>query len=286
MIVRWLDRPATCIDQRHVVCVSQSCLRSNSCRSSVCRCGPAAAFQQSNSNIDEIRRVWGVRWEKVSAAAATPTLATPHSSGTISRRDRISRNHTLPSVDRISLNSSLALHVGIIRRLLPRLSNHCWFQHLSLSRNIATYSRFLSLVCCVCVLFILLTADISARLRQPVYSTTLSAAVAMSSLPTEQGKKAIEANRAILSADEQRTVDLLLDNDQAHLFAHWPAAGQQDEDKHRFLKQCALIESAYLGGIKTYVSRAKQLLAFAQQGGNPYEGQPAHNPRLLTAHNS
>ena len=97
----------------------------------------------------------------------------------------------------------------------------------------------------------------------------------MSKLPTEEGKKALEPNRSILSPDEQRTVDLLLENDQAHLFAHWPPAGQQDDDKHRFLKQCALIESAYLGGIKTYVSRAKQLLAFAQQGGNPYEGQKA-----------
>ena len=97
----------------------------------------------------------------------------------------------------------------------------------------------------------------------------------MSKLPTAEGKKAIEANRSIFSADEQRTVDLLLESDQAHLFAHWPAAGEKDDDKHRFLKQCALIESAYLGGIKTYVSRAKELLAFAQQGGNPYEGQPA-----------
>ena len=100
----------------------------------------------------------------------------------------------------------------------------------------------------------------------------------MSKLPTSEGKAALEANRSILSADEQRTVQLLLDNDQAHLFAHWPPAGEKDADKHRFLTQCALIESAYLGGIATYVSRAKQLLAFAQQGGNPYEGYKVQEP--------
>ena len=97
-------------------------------------------------------------------------------------------------------------------------------------------------------------------------------------LPTEQGKAALEANRSLLSADEAKTADLLLAHDQAHLFAHWPAPGQHDADKHRFLAQCALIESAYLGGIATYVSRAKQLLAFAQQGGNPYEGYKVQEP--------
>ena len=140
---------------------------------------------------------------------------------------------------------------------------------------IAFYSRrYFTAVCCVLAFLLILSSELSTPSRQSTYPTTLPVTVLnMSKLPTEEGKKAIEANRSILSPDEQRTVDLLLDNDQAHLFAHWPPAGQQDDDKHRFLTQCALIESAYLGGIKTYVSRAKQLLAFAQQGGNPYEGQ-------------
>lgn len=67
----------------------------------------------------------------------------------------------------------------------------------------------------------------------------------------------MEANYSILSDEEKKTAQLLVENDQAHLFAHWPAPGKEDAEKHRFLKQCALIESAYLGGIKVGTGHAR-----------------------------
>jgi len=72
--------------------------------------------------------------------------------------------------------------------------------------------------------------------------------------------------------------DLLLELDQGHLFAHWPAAGEKDAEKKRFLAQVASIEDAYIGGVRTYVSRAKQLLRLAVQGANPYEGFRVKEP--------
>jgi UDP-sugar pyrophosphorylase len=99
-----------------------------------------------------------------------------------------------------------------------------------------------------------------------------------SKLPTEQGKKALEANSSILSSAERATADLLVSLDQAHLFAHWPAAGTEDANKHKFLAQVADIEHAYIGGIKQYVARAKQLLQFALSGGNPYDGYKVSEP--------
>ena len=143
-------------------------------------------------------------------------------------------------------------------------------------------------VLAVCLLFaalLILSPEALLHRLYPLYpyfslsSLPFSPSSAMSkALPTEQGRAALEANRGLLSAEEAKTADLLLAHDQAHLFAHWPAPGSRDADKHRFLAQCALIESAYLGGIATYVTRAKQLLAFAQQGGNPYEGYKVQEP--------
>ena len=137
----------------------------------------------------------------------------------------------------------------------------------------------LLLVCAVFSLLLVLSPDALLLRFYPAFSVFSFSSFAMSKpLPTEQGRKALEANRAILSPEEAKTADLLISNDQAHLFAHWPQPGDHDADKHRFLAQCALIESAYLGGISTYVKRAKELLAFAQQGGNPYEGYKVHEP--------
>jgi hypothetical protein len=73
--------------------------------------------------------------------------------------------------------------------------------------------------------------------------------------------------------------ETLLSLDQGHLFANWPAPGTQDADKKRFLKQAADVESAYIGGVKTYVERARKLLKLAAIGANPYEGFTVTEPK-------
>ena len=71
----------------------------------------------------------------------------------------------------------------------------------------------------------------------------------------------------------------MIELNQGHVFADWPAPGQKDEEKKKFLQQVADIEQAYIGGITTYVKRAKTLLHLAAVGANPFEGFQVSEPR-------
>eukprot|EP00898_Chlorokybus_atmophyticus_P004496 jgi/Chlat1/5047/Chrsp33S05056 len=82
----------------------------------------------------------------------------------------------------------------------------------------------------------------------------------------------LEANRKILSDDEVKLVDILLNEQQAHLFEHWSPAGENDNDKHRFLEQVAKLEANYVGGVGKYISNARELLAASREGKNPFDG--------------
>lgn len=44
-------------------------------------------------------------------------------------------------------------------------------------------------------------------------------------------------NLSLLSEREQALAAMLLECDQAHLFAGWPGPGEHDDDKHAFFKQ-------------------------------------------------
>ena len=80
------------------------------------------------------------------------------------------------------------------------------------------------------------------------------------------------ANRAILTPTELEMVDKLLGCGQEHLFEHWPAAGEGDDDKRRFLAQAAVCDAGYPGGISQYVANAKKLLKDSKEGVNPFDG--------------
>lgn len=67
-------------------------------------------------------------------------------------------------------------------------------------------------------------------------------------------------------------VDKLLACGQEHLFEHWPAAGEADDDKRRFLAQAATCDAGYPGGISQYVANAKKLLRDSKDGVNPFDG--------------
>lgn len=75
-----------------------------------------------------------------------------------------------------------------------------------------------------------------------------------------------------LSPEESKTVQLLLDNGQQHLFEAWPPKGEKDAEKHKLLAQAADLDKTVPGGIKGYCDRARKLLEDSRSGANPYEG--------------
>lgn len=58
---------------------------------------------------------------------------------------------------------------------------------------------------------------------------------------------------------------------QQHLFATWDPPGVHDDLKHKFFEQIKEIDKNYIGGISSYLKRAKTLLAGAKRGDNPFE---------------
>jgi len=76
---------------------------------------------------------------------------------------------------------------------------------------------------------------------------------------------------ANLRPEEVEIVKELLDMGQQHLFATWDPPGTHDEDKHKFFEQYSELDKSYVGGISTYLKRARLLLAGAKRGDNPYE---------------
>ena len=74
------------------------------------------------------------------------------------------------------------------------------------------------------------------------------------------------------TADENALIDKLLECGQEHLFEHWPAPGDADEDKKRFMAQATTCDAGYPGGIASYVSNARKLLEDSKRGVNPFDG--------------
>ncbi|MBN1606820.1 MAG: UTP--glucose-1-phosphate uridylyltransferase [Polyangiaceae bacterium] len=87
-----------------------------------------------------------------------------------------------------------------------------------------------------------------------------------------------------LDSDDQATVRLLVALDQSHLLAHWPPPGEATEKKRRMLAQARELDASYPGGLRRYLDRARELLAAARRGENPYAGNEPHVPhgRQLT----
>jgi len=98
-------------------------------------------------------------------------------------------------------------------------------------------------------------------------------------LDAELGRANLEANMSILTSEEKKLVQLLVEAGQVHVFAPWPAPGTRDADKKRLLAQVAELERVYPGGLKAYVTRAKDLLEKSRIGANPYEGFRVSEPK-------
>lgn len=79
-------------------------------------------------------------------------------------------------------------------------------------------------------------------------------------------------------AEKQALITLLLNAGQEHLFTNWDATGIQDAAKDSFLKSLLRINGSYPGGLPGYISNARNLLAEAKAGTNPFEGFIPHQP--------
>lgn len=55
----------------------------------------------------------------------------------------------------------------------------------------------------------------------------------------------LKENASILSPEEQKLGQLLIQIDQGHLFAHWGGPSDKVKEKHKFFEQVARIESQY-----------------------------------------
>jgi UDP-sugar pyrophosphorylase len=88
-------------------------------------------------------------------------------------------------------------------------------------------------------------------------------------------EKLLGSNAALLDEEERGLCQLLLDNGQEHLFAHWDPIGTNDQLKHQFFQQIKQLHESYLpnqGGLVAYIRNARKLLDDSMRGVNPLEG--------------
>jgi len=78
--------------------------------------------------------------------------------------------------------------------------------------------------------------------------------------------------------DDQALIAELRANGQEHLFADWDAPGTNDDAKAAFLQSLSRINGSYPGGLSSYISNARKLLAEAKIGANPFDGFVPHQP--------
>lgn len=79
-------------------------------------------------------------------------------------------------------------------------------------------------------------------------------------------------NLGLLSANQIKLAKMLMEEQQEHLFAHWPEPGSEDEKKKCFFDQVEKLDASYPGGLRVYIHNARQLLADSKAGKNPFDG--------------
>lgn len=60
------------------------------------------------------------------------------------------------------------------------------------------------------------------------------------------------------------------DRAQTHVYADWPPAGEDDEEKIKLCEQLADLDNSYPGGLTSYLTKAKRLLKESADGTNPF----------------
>ena len=80
--------------------------------------------------------------------------------------------------------------------------------------------------------------------------------------------------------EERELINLLLREDQAHLFA-----GFREGDitqKRSFLEQIKALQGGYPGGLSAYLANARSLLKSSANGDNPFSGMKPEVPLGVT----
>jgi len=83
-----------------------------------------------------------------------------------------------------------------------------------------------------------------------------------------------EENLALLSSRGKAALTNLIQGDvdsaQDHVYAGWPAAGTDDEEKIKLCEQLADLDNSYPGGLTSYLKKARKLLKESADGTNPF----------------
>mmetsp|Transcript_20686 Transcript_20686/g.28643 ORF Transcript_20686/g.28643 Transcript_20686/m.28643 type:complete len:597 (+) Transcript_20686:1-1791(+) len=79
-------------------------------------------------------------------------------------------------------------------------------------------------------------------------------------------------NLSLLSKRHREIAAELIELGQSHLFESWDAPGSCDREKCDFMQQLESLDNSYIGGLKTYIVRARSLLEKAKAGDNPFDG--------------
>ncbi len=91
----------------------------------------------------------------------------------------------------------------------------------------------------------------------------------------------LKANWELVCESRQELIASLVENGQAHLFADWDEPGTNDEAKTAFLDSLEKIDGNYPGGLASYITNARKLLAEAKAGANPFEGFVPEQPNKV-----
>ena len=98
-------------------------------------------------------------------------------------------------------------------------------------------------------------------------------------------KEALNPNLAsewnALPESHQSLISTLMNEGQAPLFEHWDPPGVATEEKNSFLETLAKVDQSYPAGLSGYIQNARNLLATAQRGENPFEGFTPYPPHTV-----
>lgn len=87
-----------------------------------------------------------------------------------------------------------------------------------------------------------------------------------------------EANLALLDERQRAVGSKLVGAGQAHLFRDWPEAGVEDDGKKKLMAALVKCDQVYVGGLSTYIAKARALLESSARGDNAFEGLFASVP--------
>lgn len=85
----------------------------------------------------------------------------------------------------------------------------------------------------------------------------------------------------VLAPDDIALAEILLAEDQHHLFADWDAPGRHDDDKRAFFQTLHTCHRSYPGGLPAYIRNARRLLKESAVGANPFAGCTPVEPETV-----